>query len=276
MSKGYYVLYHGNCMDGFGAAWAAWKALGDAATYIPVFYGKPPPELPENAIVSIVDFSYPRDVLLKLREHCAVVEVLDHHRSAEAELEDLDFCVFDMNKSGAVLAWEWFHPHAKIPLLLEYVQDRDLWRFALPQSHAVTAFLRSFPYTFDMWEYLAQLLEKDLESVVQEGLAILRFQDQQVEMICKQAVTGSVAGYQVPIVNATAFFSEACDRLCELHPEAPFAAYYLDRADGMRQWGLRARGDFDVSEIAERFGGGGHRAAAGFQTLVPEVEPFPI
>ena len=35
-------------------------------------------------------------------------------------------------------------------------------------------------------------------------------------------------------------------------------------SDGRFQYSLRSRGDFDVSELAKKHGGGGHKGAAGF------------
>jgi len=259
-----YVLYHGNCFDGFGAAWAAWRALGDRATYLPVLYGQEPPALPEDATVAIVDFSYQRETLLKMRGSVASLEVLDHHKSAEADLEGLDFCAFDMEKSGAMLAWEWWHPHEPPPSLICYLQDRDLWHFRLPGSRKVSAWIQSYPFKFNVWSELAARLDADSSTVGIEGQAILRFKNQQVEIMCNNAVIREVGGHMVPVANATCFFSEVGERLCQLHPKAPFAGYYLDRGDGTRQWGLRSRGDFDVSEVAKLYGGGGHPAAAGF------------
>ena len=77
-----HVLYHGDCPDGFGAAWAAWKALGEAASYLPVQHGDPPPALPREARVVLVDFSYPRAALLDLRSRVRDLLVLDHHLSS--------------------------------------------------------------------------------------------------------------------------------------------------------------------------------------------------
>src|SRR5688500_15717628 len=59
-----FVLYHANCPDGFGGAWSVWLARGDAATYCPVSHGEPPPDLPPDASVLMVDIAYPRDVAL--------------------------------------------------------------------------------------------------------------------------------------------------------------------------------------------------------------------
>jgi len=75
--------------------------------------------------------------------------------------------------------------------------------------------------------------------------------------------------YLVPVTNATVAFSEVADELLTRHPQARFAAYYLDRADGLRQWGMRSREDFDCSVIAKAFGGGGHKQASGFTQKIP-------
>ena len=112
-----YVLYHKNCMDGKGAAYAAWKKFGESAKYIEVNYGEPVPEMTDASEIYILDFSYPKDVLYKMAETAKVV-VLDHHKTAQADLEGVEFAKFDMTKSGAVLAWEYFHPNSPTPMSL--------------------------------------------------------------------------------------------------------------------------------------------------------------
>lgn len=267
------VIFHASCYDGYGAAWAAWKQLGQAARYVPALYGDAPPEVGSDDQVFVLDFSYPRDVLLALLARCASLRVLDHHKTAQADLEGLAFATFDLDKSGAMLAWEHWHPTAAPPALIQYIQDRDLWRFKLDGSKAVTAWLRSYPMTFVGWNALATQLERERIEVLAEGEALLRFQSQQVELMAGQArwmflISGDI-DTMVPVVNASAFFSDVADRLLALHPQALFAAYYYDRADGRRQWGLRSRPGFDVSAIARQYGGGGHPTAAGFTSLVP-------
>lgn len=265
-----YVLYHSNCYDGFGAAWAAHETFGGAANYLPVSYGHEPPEMPEGSDVLIVDFSYPREILLQIRErHGGRLRVLDHHKTAEADLRGLDFCVFDMERSGAGITWDELHPGTPRPALINYVEDRDLWRFALPDSREVSAWVASWPYDFGRWTEMAAFLEHEPESVWREGAACLRLKNQYVEAMCRHPQLREVGGYTVPVANATACFSEVGERLCELFPDAPFAAYYLDRSDGKRQWGLRSRGGFDVSAVAQARGGGGHAAAAGFVEDLP-------
>ena len=264
------VIFHGHCDDGFGAAWAAWRALGDTDTrYVPAFYGNAPPEVGSEDEVFVLDFSYPRDVLLALRARCASLRVLDHHRSAQEDLAGLEWATFDLDKSGAMLAWEHWHPGVEPPPMIQYIQDRDLWRFRLPLSREVSAWLRSYPMEFRQWIRLADDLKYEFLEAAQSGEAILRFQVAQVEVMCQQAIWLDLSGHRVPVVNATAFFSEVGERLLELHPDATFACYYLDRADGRRQWALRSRPGFDVSAVAKEFGGGGHPQAAGFTKPAP-------
>jgi hypothetical protein len=253
------VVYHGNCPDGFGGAWSAWRKLGDAATYCAVSHGDPPPELPPNADVFIVDFAYPREQTLALHDRVASLTILDHHKSAQETLGDLDYATFDMNRSGAMLAWNFWHPNEEPPALIRYVQDRDLWRFELPNSREVTAALSSYPMEFEVWSSL------DVADLAREGAAILRFRNQTVETMVGFARMGEVGGYQVPIVNATAHWSDVGEAMLARFPDAPFVGAWFEDSEGVRRWSLRSRPDFDVSEVATRLGGGGHRQASGFR-----------
>jgi len=138
MSKKGLCLYHANCADGFAAALAVWMKYKDSYEYIPVQYGNPAPPV-DGRDVLIVDFSYPRKELLQLKEAAKSLLVIDHHKTAEKELAGLDFCIFDMNKSGAVLTYQYISPDQEIPKLFLYIQDRDLWKWELPSSREVSA-----------------------------------------------------------------------------------------------------------------------------------------
>lgn len=289
-----YVLYHANCADGFGAACAARLKFQGNAEYIPVAYGQPVPVMEDLATVYILDFSYPRAVLLELNERMSDVIVLDHHETARQELVGLNFAIFDMGKSGARLAWEHFHFNSEPPALIRYIEDRDLWRWALPHSREISAGLASYPQDFHMWLdfiFKAELFEK----LKVEGAAVLRAQQKLVEMQCRNARAGALRegeGFEpvdrdiskviwnrlddeqarqaairwwcLPVVNATAHISEVGHALLEKFPDAPVVGIYLDKADGARMWSLRSRKDFDCSVVAKAFGGGGHKQAAGF------------
>lgn len=252
-----YVLYHAHCDDGFGAAFAAWKALGDQAAYLPVLHGEPPPSIPDGSRVVIADFAYPRGILLEMHKRMESVQVLDHHKTAQEDLTGLPFAHLDMSKSGAILSWEYWHPGEPTPELLRYVEDRDLWRFALPDTHEVTAALESYPREFQLWDRLS------IPALAEEGRPILRALRSQVARLVDRASFQDIAGYSVPVVNASLFASNVLDELAKRYPSAPFAATYFDRGD-KRQWSLASIGSFDVSRIAKMFGGGGHHNRSGF------------
>ena len=264
------VLYHANCADGFGAAWAAWRKFGDAADYIPVRHGAPPPELRDGSEVYILDFCYRRDVIESMHARFDRLAIVDHHRTAEQELMGLDYAVFDNDRSGAVLAWHYFHPDQDVPALLRYVMDNDLWLFELPDSREVSAALSSYPMEFDVWSRL------DVRTLAKEGVPILRYKQEQVAMLAHEARRASIAGHPVLVVNASTFGSEVGASLLKQHPDIDFVAIYFDRSDGIRQWSLRSREDFDVSVIARLYQNGGHRQAAGFETKIPaDLVPLP-
>ncbi len=261
-----FVLYHANCADGFGAAFAAWLKLGTEAVYIPVAYEKAMPEIEDGSDVYLVDFSYSRAELEALKARVRTLVVLDHHATAEAELADLPFAHFERQKCGAVMAWEYFHPNEPIPGLFRYVQDRDLWLWQLPDAREICAGLDLYPFEFELWRGL------QLETLRAEGTIALRMQKQIVDRTARRAFWCELGGYRVPVANATAFGGEVANRLLELYPEAPFAAFYAEK-DGLRSWGLRSRPTFDCSAIATSKGGGGHKTAAGFRERIQSSAP---
>ena len=261
------VIYHGpGCMDGAGAALAAWKKLGDEAEYRPAQYGDPPPtdEEVRGREVFILDFSYPRAELLRLCRAATSLLVIDHHKTAQEDCENLRFCIFDMKLSGAVLAWLHFHDELA-PLLLQYIQDRDLWKWELPRSREVSAALAARGCARD-FRLLDQFLELKLiaqATLSAEGEAILRYQGQLVDSICRHAREVEIAGHRVLMANAPILQSEVGERLAQ--GRAFGAAWFVDD-HGRRVVSLRSRppSGIDVSQIAKLFGGGGHPGAAGY------------
>lgn len=274
-----YVLYHAHCWDGFCAAWIARSVLEGEVEYVPVQYGQPPPEVEPGSRLYILDFCYPREQLFRwwqpgpdAVEHMVV---LDHHatsRDAIAGFDDecmangfgVPEIVFNMDKSGGRLAMEHFKPFLDCDAIVDYVEDRDLWRWALPESKEVNACLRSYPLDFETWDRFGSMDRYDLRQFFAPGgEAILRRERQLIDDHKRHAREVLMAGHHVLVVNATVLFSEIAGELAE---GRPFGACYFDRGDGKRQWSLRSGdGGVDVAAIAKARGGGGHRNAAGFE-----------
>ena len=258
------VLYHAECTDGFGAAWAIWKRYPEAE-FVPANHGHPPPISCAGRKVVIVDFSYSRPILEDMAKQAAALQVLDHHITAQAALNGLPYVHFDLNTSGAVLAWEWAHG-TPVPWLLQYVQDKDLWTWKLPGSREVSAGLNSHPYDFTVWDSLKK------DTLEQEGRAILRFEQELVKKIIRNTMSVRFEGETVPCVHSAILTSQIGEQLS--HGRS-FCLIWHDRK-GRRHFSLRSEdGGADVARIAVKYGGGGHTHAAGFSVPLSEAGPPP-
>lgn len=235
------VLYHANCMDGLCAAWVV-KQKYPGAKFLPVKYGEAYPlKFYETAI--IVDFSYPREVMEKLT---GLVVCLDHHKTAQEALGGLDKCVFDMDRSGAKLAWDWFGWEGSEPWFISYVQDRDLWRFKLEDSEIINIGLRVLVKEIDDFNNISILHVREV------GKYVSRYRDQLIDEHCKRALPLLDGGCYVRCTVGE-ITSEIGDRLGDTYK------YVIIHNVG---FSLRSK-KIDVSEIAKAHGGGGHFAAAG-------------
>lgn len=160
----YLIIYHGGCPDGFCSAWVAakWRrACGSGYELHAATYGEDPPPVAGRHVL-IVDFSYPRDTLLEMDRQAASLHVFDHHATAQQDLGGLSFAVFDMDESGASLTWRKLFPEVDVPPVVAYVRDRDLWRWELPESKEVSAYVMSTPHTIEAWDELAKLTTDEL------------------------------------------------------------------------------------------------------------------
>lgn len=287
------VISHGpSCQDGFTAAWIV-EGKWPRTPLVMGVYQTPPPDVTGLGVL-ITDFSYPEDVLREMAEKAKWIHVLDHHSGAEPHLrklaaENVIKLTFDLEKSGAALTWDYCWGTGRVmPWLVQHVQDRDLWRFDLEGTRAVSAVLGSHPMNYENWSLIAKRLEDPAkrQAVYAEGAAIVRSEMRNLQAIidATQRIM-MIDGHEVPVANVPYFWaSEAGNIMAVGHP---FAATYHDGSDGRRKFSLRSAkdGGLDVSEIAAKFGGGGHEHAAGFaipilelaveQEEVEAVEPAP-
>lgn len=262
------VIYHGSCTDGFAAAWVAHKVLPDAK-FFPAIHGQKPPDV-KGKKVYLFDFAYKREAMLRMKDEAKSLIVLDHHKTAAEELKDLDFCHFDMTKSGASLAWHFFKDRIKgeMPWLISYTEDRDLGLWQLPFSHEIAAAVNSYPFDFKVWDALERVYPtNDIvnSSLVHDGHAIMRFQQRLVEIAMHHAVVVMLDNYRIMAANTSLVHGEVASKLAETNP---FGLSWYKREDGKIVHSLRSKSDgVDVSAIAYKHGGGGHPHAAGFESI---------
>ncbi len=269
------VLYHGECLDGFTAAWAAWKKLGGRAVYIPTFYQQPLPEGLKDKEVYMIDFSYPAEMVIKLKAANKKVVIIDHHRTAEESAKAANECLFDLKHSGAYLAWKYFHPGKPVPMLARYVEDGDLWNFKLPEARAILSCLSLERLgSFVKWEKLAREMETagKRREMVKKGKLILIYEQAIIDFMSKEAELVEFEGKKVLAVNFS-YKPLTSELAYALYKKRPPMSIVWREINGEKRVSLRSDGTVDVSAIAKKYGGGGHKAAAGFNlpasTLLP-------
>ena len=255
------VIYHADCTDGFGAAYSAWKCLGNRAEYFPCKHGTKPPDV-KGKKVAILDFSFDNATTKKMIEDADALVVIDHHKSAMVELHDITNTIFDMKHSGARLAWDFFHPGKEPPKFINYIEDRDLWKWELEYSKEFSAAFDMVPFEFEEFEKFED--DSVFDDACKRGSYILAYSKTVVKKVCEKANLRKMNGKDVMVVNASHWMSEIGARLA---PDCDFAMiWYWDHEEKHTKVSLRAFHEtVDVSEISKKFGGGGHKKAAGFQ-----------
>lgn len=282
-------IYHGNCADGFGAAWVFKTQADREFDFHAGVYQNEPPDV-TGRDVYLVDFSYKRAVVEAMLPKATRIVLIDHHKTAIDDLapliEDKRIeALVDLNHSGAMLAWKWFHGNdlSGAPQLLRHIEDRDLWRFGLHGTREIQANVFSHPYDFTVWN---ELMQRPAEELIAEGRAIERKHFKDVAELI-QVVTrpmklrapwldgpapADLGFVVVPMANLP--YTLTSDAGHELAKGHPFAGCYWDTPDG-RVFSLRSQDDgVDVSEVAKQYGGGGHAHASGFRVKYTDLAQF--
>lgn len=309
------VLYHANCADGFGAAFAAWKSLGDTSLYIPIAYGQDIElSLLEDKSVYILDFSFPKDKMMQLFNTCERVVWLDHHKSAfdafgldintyaneyTLNIQDYDCnpsVRLDNNRSGAMIAWHYFHD-TPVPKVIAMIDDYDRWQFKLKGTKEFNKALWSYaPFNFQFFESL--LVPYKVTDLIEEGAAMLKAHKQNVQSVVDHSAmrcritwhaiskeldpnkdnnvsmdtvsrTSAVTAYGLAANCPKHLASDVGHELAK--KSRTYGMCWLVKTNGDVEVSLRSNGDYDVTVLAKRFGGGGHKNAAGFTCSLPAL-----
>lgn len=329
------VLYHGHCMDGFTAAWCAYRYFkSEGIEAQPVNYNDTDEtrnsliERAKDRLVFILDFSYPIDVLQRFMESARSISLVDHHKTARDDMrawlyegvpEGRDVIVsrfekhnltvqFDMERSGAGMASDLFFGRDNRSWLVDYVEDRDIWTWKLPDSRLINAFLIHQKPSFERWDELAEM---DLSVAAEAGRIAKTIIDDYIDgamhsaRICEFVVGHDGKTILAPVINSLYWHtSEICEKLASTPmrlvkgysvqeaieayepgtegsvEQAPFAASWYVAQDGLVRYSFRSRDTpdgeaFDVSALAKMYGGGGHHRAAGLNIGRPIHNPCP-
>jgi uncharacterized protein len=208
------------------------------------------------------------------------------------------YVVFDMERSGAGLAWDFFFSKEPRPGFIDLVEDRDLWRFSALATKHFHAGNSDLPLTYEarksQYDRLDCLVSNpdsasqaqalaELKRLITRGEAVLGYHDKLVDDLVGKRVKMRLTmpdGHAWDIYAVChplmAMVSDVGEKLCAYGPFG--ASYWYDPDRKVWQFSLRSRGDIDVSDIAKAFGGGGHKGAAGFavQALDGMLAPLDV
>lgn len=276
------ILYHANCSDGFGSAYLCWRHFGDAATYMAMEYS-PPEHLMERVLrkarganVYLVDYSFKKAGLLRLLEVADHVTVLDHHlHEGDDSIADVVHerltMVLDTSECGASLCWNHFFG-GRMPRLIKYIRDRDLWLHLLPHTKEVNAGIAIMPRSFEVWDRL------DVVDLIEKGRIILEVRNREIEQHTRRAhrmdVTFEGTHWEGAAVCAP--HHVASDLAVNVYKDRKvgFAAVYSINPntsgtfDVMYSFRVAPDCDLDAAALCRTLGGGGHRRAAGCRQTV--------
>jgi oligoribonuclease NrnB/cAMP/cGMP phosphodiesterase (DHH superfamily) len=266
------VIYHGKCPDGFAAALAAWLYFAGQAEFVGLDHGdvKSVADLPKHAgrAVYILDFSFSEHILRAVEETAAKLVLLDHHLSAAEKLTGFrcrcGMVHFDMAKSGARMAWDFFHPNQPVPDLIRWVEDRDIWVWQYPESMGFLAALDMEPFEFERWKVIANFDGQQKLAYIARGEAMNEKFVKLAEQLVENAQVLAFNGVKGLMVNApSAFHSLVGDLLCQ--KSGSYALMWTVDKNGTVKCGLRSKPGFNCIPLAASMGGGGHAQACGFK-----------
>jgi len=261
------ILYHKNCDDGFGAAWAAWKKFGNKAAFIAIAPDDMPPQGLAGKDVYTLDLCFPLEITKRLLKVTKSLTVIDHHISSQKAALMVPNHVFngDQTQSGATLAWRYFHSRKPVPKLLRYIEDIDLWSIKKPHTFELSAALEVYGRDFKTWSKIAKDWEgSKIAKYIETGKTLVAYQKDIIERVVADAVKVEFCGIKTYAANFTGkMVSRIGHALYTKLP--PMSIIWTTKKDHIKI-SLRSNGKVDVSKLAARFnGGGGHKASAAFR-----------
>lgn len=269
------IIYHNHCPDGMGACWSAWKKFGNKASYIPASGDRNVlSEVLIDKEIYILDYCFSKNILEKLLLENKKVVVLDHHISSKEDVLSIPGSIFDDNRSGSTITWDYFFETKPRPRLIDYLEDGDLKRYILPHQDKITHRIIATPFTIESYDELVEKFENDFENILTEGKAIalyvnslFKIAEESYEMVLFEGVT-------MPAINIALPLTTKSQLLDVLYTKVPPIAMSYRYDKGLWKVSLRSDRSIDCSKLAEKYGGGGHTGSAGFVVSADFPLPF--
>ena len=299
-SKNPLVIHH-NDHDGWAAAWVLrnYHAGLDEVDFLEVRYGDPVPDLSERSEVWIVDFSWaPYELFPAIEaagDSLGKLYLLDHHKTAadlwtpvqvEAARTLGHTVLIDQDRAGCQITWDFLQEMQKAPtgenttpLLVQYIADRDLWRFELDYSNAINLAIMSRDLNFDVLDDLHEDMMKSKNPLIHEGLTLLRQKRINIAQMMKHTQILFISGCPVAAVNACSHMSDLGHDLAS-HYGIPGCVWFIQGNGNIKvsfrslKHPSRRREPVTARTLATLLGGGGHDHAAAARVPMDQWAPY--
>lgn len=297
--KNVVILTHRHCIDGTSAAFILYdyyNKLEESNMKYSIKFILVDPSDPSKEIAEFKEYcqqfgcykAYSVDIGYKYQDFNQLIEIfpkiiiLDHHISSYNDIST-NFnnilptnYIFKNDKSGATLMWEYFYPVQPVPLLFQYVEDRDLWKFQLKDSKIITEGMYNI-LSFDNFNIWGEFIKDEklfIKRCYDLGSALVEINERKNNDMIDKGKIITIDGYKVFHVNTMENISTLGSTICQMVDTngdllVDYALiWHYNAAEELFKCSLRsnAKTDVDVSKIAKGFNpnGGGHKNAAGF------------
>jgi hypothetical protein len=222
-----------------------------------------------------VDLSYPKEVLLELEKNNKRFVIIDHHFSAEEAVRSVKEHIFALDHAASYLCWQYF-VGTEVPELINILEIIDIAKDKEGNKVDAITYILSKPYEFSVYE---QLLEDFSTEDGIKKLSVIGKAQHDYLMLLVDAIIDDpdfveFEGYIVPCVNLNLPINEKSILLARLYAKYPPFAMSYRFDNGQVKVSLRGNGEVDLTKLAGKYGGGGHKSSSGF--VLPIDYPLPF
>ena len=267
-------IYHKNCSDGTTAAAVLLKKFSDAKLFplglsfteedLSFIYK----ETVARADIYLLDIALVAEKLVEILDENNNIVILDHHIGAKEKMQQLAdrhkniTYIFDNNKSGVSLAWNYFFPDKEPPEIIKYIEDSDLWKFKYGNDTKYAANYLSMYANSP--ETLLRFFDENIKEIKENGKIITEYTDIQIDRLLRDTgnITLRIGEFITPAYNIISYESPIGNKISEARGVA--AVMFFIKGNSVK-FSIRSKDGQNPSalELAKLLGGGGHQNSAG-------------
>ncbi len=277
-------FYH-NDLDGRCAAFWVLKE-NPACTCIPINYGIDFPfeTIGNGERIYIVDYSIQPTEMEQLLAITQDVIWIDHHISAINRYQGFGSAIKGIRYngiSGCMLTYLYFNvfnqrdvdsceiqsarerEEANIPWFTKYIDDRDVWTFNYGNQtkfFTIAFYIYDFLPTDHVWEEMLELQNEN--QYIGEGRVMQKYQDGWAKRYMRLGFETDFEGLNCFALNLGMCSSNYFDSVAHKDYDVLIAYAFNGDSYAFKLFSTKV----NVSEIAIKYGGGGHKGAAGFES----------